>query len=322
MRATAAIAGVTPPGRTPFRLLSPVARSPSLPRLEAPQRVTTRRDHLNGLLVAVGEGDYPIQRLLWSTFALLATSTSTAATPENTVAPAAVSYEVDQGWVSHYFQESVQNRWFKFTTVGGRSYCIEAAQGSDTHIALNPNLTYYLDSTGNSPALSNDNGPNEPAMTLGARVCFVDTNVLDSRTIRTAKLNVPIAASSGDSGYFRFRVSDTTLVAGHDWNLDASTPYAVRKEAQFHIHNLTGAAITVAYQTSGACASTTNSCGPHPSGTLVVAPRTSGLITPGQNDTMGWRFASIGIAAPRDNVRVYRVFVYPATNDSWREILR
>lgn len=245
-----------------------------------------------------------------------------AATAENTVAAAAVSYEVDQGWVSHYVQESAQNRWFKFTTVGGRSYCIEAAQGSDTHIALNPNLTYYLDSAGTSAALSNDNGTGEPAMTLGARICFVDNGTLDVRTVRSARLNVPIAASSGDNGYYRFRVTDTTVVAGHDWNLDMSIPYEQRKEAQFHVHNLTGAAVTVSYQTSGACASTTITCSTNPTGTLTVAPRTSGLILVGQNGTMGWRFASMGIAAPRDSVRIYRVFAYPATGVEWREIIR
>jgi hypothetical protein len=94
--------------------------------------------------------------------AFLLFAPSVLATPPNTTAANAVSYEIGQGWVGHYFEESTQNRWFKFTTVGGRSYCIEAAQGSDSPVPLDPNLTYFFDAAGATTALTNSNGPNSP----------------------------------------------------------------------------------------------------------------------------------------------------------------
>lgn len=135
------------------------------------------------------------------------------ATPPNTSASSAVSYEVGQGWVSHYFEEATQSRWFRFTTVGRRSYCIEAAQGSDSHVALDPSLSYYSDAAGISLAASNADGAGEPPMTAGARICFVDSSALNARSQRSVKLSTSITPSSGDNGYIRLRIFDTTLVS-------------------------------------------------------------------------------------------------------------
>jgi len=148
----------------------------------------------------------PFIRAASAALMLAFVSSTTSATAPNTTAANAVSYEVGQGWVSHYIEETTQNRWFKFTTTGGRGYCVEAAQGSDSPVAFNPNVTVYGDAAGTSLMGSNDNGAFDPAMTLGSRYCFADTTTLDARTIRTIKLNVPVAAGSGDNGYMRLRV--------------------------------------------------------------------------------------------------------------------
>jgi hypothetical protein len=237
--------------------------------------------------------------------ACLLLSFQSLATPPNTTAANAVSYEIGQGWVSHYFEESTQNRWFKFTTVGGRSYCIEAAQGSDSPVPLDPNLTYFFDAAGATTALTNSNGPNQPAMTTGSRICFVDTTSLDTRTIRSTRLNVPIATGSGDNGYMRFRIYDTTVVAGIDWDTSFAAP--IKKFGLFYIHNLTGTAITAAYQgtrgcTGGDCTGVSASF----SGTQSIPPRGVIAIDPSSPQTSGVAFVSIGFAAPSSNVRVYR----------------
>lgn len=237
---------------------------------------------------------------------LLAMFCLSAHAAPNTTVSGAVSYEVGQGWVSHYISELTPNRWFKFTSTGGRSYCLEAAQGSDSPVAFNPNITLYADVNGTAALGSNDNGTGEPAMTLGSRYCFADTAVLDTRTVRSVRLNVPVAAGSGDDGYMRLRIVDTTLVAGNDWNLAQNGLLAGDYSANFVLHNLTGSAITVTYQSSGGCAAVPNACPAPPSGSIVVAARSAGTIDVGSTGTQGWRFYSLGVLAPLGAIRLYR----------------
>jgi hypothetical protein len=54
------------------------------------------------------------------------------ATAPNTTAAASVPYEVGHGWVTHYFDENVQTRWFRYGEVGGHSYCVEAVRGKSS----------------------------------------------------------------------------------------------------------------------------------------------------------------------------------------------
>jgi hypothetical protein len=143
-----------------------------------------------------------------------------AATP-NTSAAGAVSYEVGQGWVSHGVDETGQNRWFSLREVAGRSYCVEAALGTATYLPLDPNLNVYQDSAGTTVLFSNNDGASEPPQNKGARVCYPSPLALTAAkdptpqvtTVRLFMVNVPIAAGSGDSGFVRVRVLDTTLWA-------------------------------------------------------------------------------------------------------------
>jgi hypothetical protein len=142
-----------------------------------------------------------------------------SATPPNTTAANSVPYEVGQGWATHYFDEAVQTRWFRFGEVGGRSYCVEAVQGSVSPIALDPNLALFTDLTGATPlvvsgiTLANNDGAGEPYLVKGSRVCYIAPGTFGVPVIRTAKLNVPITAASGDAGNIRLRIVETTLVA-------------------------------------------------------------------------------------------------------------
>lgn len=232
-------------------------------------------------------------------------ATPLLATPVNTTAAAAVSYEVGQGWVSHYIDESTQNRWFKFTTVGGRGYCVEAAQGSDSPVALNPNVTVYTDVNGTTALGSNDNGSFDPPMTLGARYCFADSNTLDTRTVRTIRVNVPLTAGSGDNGYARLRVYESTIVGYFTWNGNAQDPNAY--SGQIDVYNYGATPITVYYQTRGVCfnLSVNNYCGAvNPSGSVSIAPRSSATIQANsQNYTTGYAWLSLAFNGPLTNVQ-------------------
>ncbi|MBE7522475.1 MAG: hypothetical protein HS109_08815 [Burkholderiales bacterium] len=141
-----------------------------------------------------------------------------AGTP-NTTAAGAVSYEVNQGWVTHAIDEAAQDRWFVFREVGGRSYCIEAGVGVATYVPLDPNLTLYSDGAGTTQLAANSDGTSEPGMNKGARICYASTQSLTTSspapsTLRSFRVNVPIAGGSGDSGFVRVRVVETTLVSG------------------------------------------------------------------------------------------------------------
>jgi hypothetical protein len=146
-------------------------------------------------------------------------SLSANAGAPNTTAANSVAYEVGQGWVTHYFDEATQTRWFKYGEVGGHSYCIEAVQGSVSPIQLDPNLAVFTDATGatalsvsGTPLTNNDGGGN-PNFIKGSRICYIAPTTFGTLTVRSAKVNVPIVASSGDAGNIRVRIVDTTLVA-------------------------------------------------------------------------------------------------------------
>jgi hypothetical protein len=128
----------------------------------------------------------------------------------NTNAANSVTYEIGQGWTTHYFDEATQTRWLKFSEVGGHSYCIEAVQGPVSPIQLNPNLAVFSDAMGTTTLNSIAGAP----LTNGSRLCYISPMpTFDATTIRSVRLNVPIATASADAGYIRLRIVDTTLVA-------------------------------------------------------------------------------------------------------------
>jgi hypothetical protein len=172
-------------------------------------------------------------------FAAIA-ATSQAGTP-NTTASGAVSYEVGQGWVTHGIDESSQNRWFAFKEVGTRSYCVEAALGTATYLPLDPNLTLYSDSSGTTVYLTNTDGASEPPQNKGSRVCYISPTAFGSTFIRLIKVNVPIVASSGDSGFVRLRVVETTQFAEtyKVWYSNGS----VSNDTNYKISNVTNTAV-------------------------------------------------------------------------------
>jgi hypothetical protein len=141
------------------------------------------------------------------------------ATPTNTTASGAIAYEVGQGWVSTSFDETSQTRWFTFAELPGLSYCIEAVSGSATNMQLDPNLALYSDATGTTtlnvsgtPLTSND-AAGDPYFIKGARICYVAQASGTSFVIRSFKVNTPILSGSGDAGFVKVRVVDTSLHA-------------------------------------------------------------------------------------------------------------
>ena len=144
----------------------------------------------------------------------------------NTTAAGAVSYEVGQGWVTHAIDEAAQDRWFTIREVAGRSYCIEAAIGVATYVPLDPSLTLYSDTSGTTQLAANADGASEPPMNKGARICYASsiaqtTTSPAANALRAFKVTTPITAGSGDSGFIRVRVVESTLVterSGSNWD--------------------------------------------------------------------------------------------------------
>ena len=157
---------------------------------------------------------------------LLTASLGAAAGTPNTTAAGAVSYEVGQGWVTHAIDEAAQDRWFTFREVAGRSYCIEAAIGVATYVPLDPSLTLYSDTSGTTQLAANADGTSEPPMNKGARICYASsiaqtTTSPAANALRAFKVTTPITAGSGDSGFIRVRVVESTLVterSGSNWD--------------------------------------------------------------------------------------------------------
>ncbi|MFN5028291.1 MAG: hypothetical protein ACK5D9_04055 [Burkholderiales bacterium] len=174
------------------------------------------------------------------------------AAPPNTTAANSVPLEVGQGWTTHYFDEATQTRWFRFGEVGGRSYCLEAVQGPLSPVQLDPNINVYTDTTGanllsaNSVPQSNDNGGGNPNFIRGARTCYIAPTTFNTTTVRSLKLTVPVAANSGDAGYVRLRVVDTTLFlarASAGYSSDpSSAPHPM--SAAIYFGNATAQSIT------------------------------------------------------------------------------
>ncbi|MCA3024736.1 MAG: hypothetical protein ING73_16990 [Rhodocyclaceae bacterium] len=145
------------------------------------------------------------------------------ATPPNTTAANAVPYEVGQGWVTHSFDESTTTRWFSYGESAGRSYCLEAVQGPISPVLLDPSITAYTSTTGTvvltslqavyvaSSPVQSDNGAGDPVRIKGARACYIAPTAPGTTAIRAFKVSVPIGAGSGDAGFLRIRVVDTTM---------------------------------------------------------------------------------------------------------------
>jgi hypothetical protein len=143
---------------------------------------------------------------------LCAFTPSVHASGPNTTAANSVTVEIGQGWATHYFDEATQTRWFKFSEVGGHSYCIEAMQGPVSPIQLNPTLAVFSDATGTTALNSIAGVP----LAGASRLCYISpTPSFDSTATRSVRLNVPLATGSGAAGYVRLRIVDTTLVVSY-----------------------------------------------------------------------------------------------------------
>lgn len=170
--------------------------------------------------------------------AVFVASLAHAGTP-NTTAAGAVSYQVGQGWMSFAIEESAQNRWFTFVEVSGRSYCIEATTGSASYLPLDPSLTLYSDAAGTTQLSTNNDGAGEPRSNKGARICYISALAAGTAATRSAKINVPVVAASGDTGYVKARVVETTLFAPYWFHAGDGVQWS-----EFHFSNMTNTALT------------------------------------------------------------------------------
>lgn len=180
-------------------------------------------------------------RVLLAAFGLL--SLIAGATPPNTTAANAVPYEVDQGWVTHQFDDTTTQRWFSYGEVAGRSYCIEAVQGALSPVMIDPSISVFSDASGTAAyvpqhpqvALVNNDGGGEPNFRKGARVCYVAPGTGSAVNVRTFRVSV--AVGTGDSGLVRIRVVETSLYA-------QCTNLAGVNSMAANLTNTTGAAVT------------------------------------------------------------------------------
>jgi len=191
----------------------------------------------------------------------------------NTAAAGAVSYQVGQGWMSFAVDESAQDRWLSFVEVGGRSYCLEATTGSASYVPLDPSLTLYSDINGTTQLATNGDGGGEPRANKGARICYMSTLAAGATAARSAKINVPIVAASGDSGYVKARVVETTQFSPF-WEMEVGgSTYSV-----FGYANTTNSTVNLKisltqWVNNGAMVY------PGPYHTVSLAPHASGVIS-------------------------------------------
>lgn len=123
---------------------------------------------------------------------------------DNTTVAGAVNYRVGQGWVSHYFDEATQERWFVFEEEAQRSYCIEVTKGSATYYDLSLRFIVYEDDSDQAEYLNSG-----ASSSTGARLCY--GSILDNGSIlRAIKINVPINSSSEENGFIKLRIIETS----------------------------------------------------------------------------------------------------------------
>jgi hypothetical protein len=241
--------------------------------------------------------------------AFLLLAPSVMAIPPNTTAANATAYEIGQGWVSHYFDESATNRWFNFPAIGGRSYCLEAVLGSDTVVQLNPTLDVYSGQGGYpGRTLMGSSAYQEvdPPLYLGARYCFVENAVnLGQGNWHSVNVKVPIAAGSGDNGYVRLRIYDTTIVAAMPVTNASGTPTG-NHVGLFNLGNF-----SVSYMVRAVCSSDANGVNGRIVSPLTVATLAAdqiiAVVPPcaGSYGGVAYAWARVWIAVPAPTNRIF-----------------
>jgi len=97
------------------------------------------------------------------------------------------------------------SNWFRYSTVVGRSYCVEVDNG-EAETSIRDTKVSVIASDTTSPIGSNDDVSDEPAASLLSRFCYIATSGGDNYANVTAG-----ALAAGAAGTFRIRVIDTTL---------------------------------------------------------------------------------------------------------------
>ncbi len=207
---------------------------------------------------------------------------------------------------------------FTFVTWGGRSYCFEAAQGSDSSTQLNPALALFAAANETTLLASNtDDASLEPSMYSGSRICWIDSGA--GRTQRLIRLNVPIGAGSGDVGFMRFRAYETTVTVP----LEVSVLGNAYKTGRVDFLNTSGATVAASITTTivgGAvdpnCSTsttigTTGSTVPYSIPINGYQSAYYSVNCPSGFDTNITVLARIAVAAPSASLKVYaRQFGY------------
>jgi len=117
--------------------------------------------------------------------------------------------------------------WFRYSTVAGRSYCVEVDNGESETSVRDTAVTVIASDTTTTIG-SNDDVADEPAASLLSRFCYIATG-------GDNYANVTDGVVGAAAGTFRFRVIDTTMFC--PWFFSGNG-----YEAFILIKNTTGAA--------------------------------------------------------------------------------
>ncbi len=128
---------------------------------------------------------------------------------QNTTSGGAYSITPSGGSVQDFLSNTFTERWYKYQTVAGRSYCVETQAGDVNIIGFTvpgslDTFVTVIGPNGVTVLTSNDDAPSEPLPFFLSRACFI-ANATQTTFVKVTRVN------SGEDFAFSLRVSDTTL---------------------------------------------------------------------------------------------------------------
>ena len=183
--------------------------------------------------------------------------------------------------------------WFRYSTVVGRSYCVEVDNG-EGETSIRDTLVTVYQSNGTSVIGTNDDVADEPAASLLSRYCYIETTGGDNYAKVTA------GAGGSVAGTFRIRVIDTTLFCpwffvgnGYEAFILTKNTTGTARQATVTLYDPTGATVGTAQSGTLAANGSFNLAVSLPSPTGFGLASANGGVTIAHNGPPGALIANV-----------------------------